>query len=158
MITPKTLSSLLAFTLLCACTNTVEVKTKTVEDKDYFITDWGSHFLVDKEMVDNVSLELKQCIINTTSRCEKCYGQEDRTAEEIRSNVIECDNAYYNKIRIRQQPPTFYSYPKSEGDPYEDFWMCFHGFSGAYDLSPGTTATDVRASIDECLAYYPSDK
>lgn len=166
MLTSKTLIGLAAAILLSGCaedtTNqpyAVTTANAVKADTDiYFVTDWGTHFLVDKKIVDEISIELVSCLNNVAYRCEKCYGQEDVTAEELRQSVIECDNAYYDRIQIRQEPPTFYGYPKGTPDPYEEFWFCVHNFSGAYDLPPDTDVEDVRDAVAECLRYFPADQ
>lgn len=130
-------------------------KIQKADVEDYFVTSWGSHFLVDKNKVDEISLELKSCLNDLTFVCGKCDGQFEPTVEELASAVLECDNDYYSRIRIRQEPPTFYSYPLSEADPYEEFWMCVHALSAPYDVYHGADVIDVKNAILECLKYYP---
>lgn len=121
----------------------------------YFVTEWGSHFLVNKEKVDQISADLNSCLKNVALDCENCYGQEERKVMELVEAMIDCDNEYYNRIRIRQEPPTFYSYPQNEGDPYEEFWMCTHGLVSPLHDYWGADADDVQTAVLECLKYYP---
>lgn len=123
------------------------------------ITSWGTHFVFDDVKTETIHEELYTCMRHVAEGCQKCYGEPEDTPSYMKDQIQQCDEIYWEKIKISDDPPTFYGM-SSQGrnpDPYMEFVLCQRGLSSSmWDLPEEMTADQFSSSIYDCLALYPN--
>src|SRR5690606_39074161 len=83
------------------------------------VTSWGTHFVYDDAKTHDIHHELYECL-QFAARRDAIYP------EQLKGSVEICARSYWDSIKVRDNPPTFYGlYGQSEDwDFYADFVLC----------------------------------
>lgn len=120
--------------------------------KSDLVTSWGTHFVFDTAKTTAIHQQYRDCMQRAI---DTDYYGLDRT----RSEIQDCDKAYWSKIHISDNPPTFYSVTRkqSDPDPFEEFSLCAqHLANGMWDFGPDDTTYTFRSQVRDCLNQYPN--
>ena len=115
------------------------------------LTNWGTVFVPDDSKTHEIHEELRDCIVHVSS-----FSQIE--PEKLKVQVQRCDDAYWDAINLKDNPPTFYGLTgqTKDWDIYGDFVSCVNSISSPmWDFPEEYTGGQFRKVVGRCIKLFP---